>query len=87
MRPHDTHIIEEPITPTQTKILAECIDCKTQGLSYGNNPAGIIASTETPNPNIDEGTFNKNFALVTTIMINHSNTNFTPKPSTWTGKI
>lgn len=81
MRPHNTHIIERLINQNQIKISVECIDCKTQGLSYGDNPAGIIASIETPNPETDEGTFNKNFALVTTIMINHSKTNFTPKPS------
>lgn len=86
MRPHNTHIIEEYIKENHTKISAECIDCKTQGLSYGDNPAGIIASTESPNPETDEDTFNKSFALVVTIMINHSNTNHTPKPSMWKGK-
>ena len=81
MRPHDTHLIEEPISSRQTQISARCLDCECQGLSYGNNPAGIIASIKTPNPSINEEAFNENFAFITTIMINHTNTNFTNKAS------
>lgn len=80
MRPHDTHIIEEPGSSRQTQISARCLDCETQGLSYGENPAGIIASIKTPNPSINEDAFNENYALIVSIMINHSDTTmFTSK--------